>query len=406
MVRSTLLAALGGIGALAIALAARPAADRLDGEYGLWVEDRRDSMVVHWITREPGPGLLNVQFEGGKAAFTTPSGRAHAIAFRRPPRVRTVTLVYGAKDNPGDRDTTIITLQLGARTPQVTGTDSLFIIGDTHGQFDNVLLMLRGVGLINDDLRWVGGRRQLVLTGDLMDRGDDVTRLLWYIYGLEREAAAAGGRVHTVLGNHETMVWMRDLRYVPRKEFAVAEAHGVPYDKLFDIRESVLGKWLVSKPAVLRVDNVLIAHGGVSAQMLGFNVRTLDDTLSKYVGEELFYHWNDSTLATPIVIDSASYARRADFFLSPNSVFWYREYARTDTQGAELDRVLRRFGAVVHVIGHTPSTMVHQKYDGKLINAHPRTPAVEMVLLVREGKNYRRFRIDQFGNTVPLPALP
>ena len=388
---------------VAVAAAARSASPRMDGEYGLWVEDRRDSLVVHWITRAATAGSLDLATDANvRQSFKTAAARAHSVAVKRP-RGRQVTLVYGAADDQAERDTTVVYLQLGPRVNTVSNVDSLYIMGDTHGEYDNFLLTLRNAKLIDENHRWIGGRKQLALAGDLMDRGEDVTRLLWFVYGLEREAAAAGGRVHTVLGNHETMVWMRDLRYVPGKETGIAQTYGVPYTRMFDIRESVLGRWLISKPAVLKVNDVLIAHGGVSVDYLDFNTKTLDDTLSKYVGEELFYRWNDS-LVVKIKIDSASFARRADFFMGPNSVFWYREYVTSATLEPQLDRVLRRFGATVHAVGHTPTTLVHQKYNGKLIAAHPRTPATELVLLVREGKTYKRLRIDQHGNVTTLPS--
>ncbi|MGH7468583.1 MAG: metallophosphoesterase, partial [Longimicrobiales bacterium] len=214
--------------------------------------------------------------------------------------------------------------------------------------------------------------------------------------------ARAGGRVHVLLGNHETMVWMHDLRYVHARETAIAQAYGVPYPRLFDIRESVLGQWLASKPAVLKLDRILFAHGGVSSDFLAYTPKAVDDTLARFLGEEWFYRWNDSSVA--FKMDSAAYARRVNFLMSERSLFWFRGYVQSDSLGSELDRVLRRFGADLLVVGHTPNTLVHQKYSGRLIAAHPRTPAIEMVLLVRNGRAYKRYRMDTNGAWNPLPA--
>jgi hypothetical protein len=341
-----------------------------------------------------------VRTENGHQEFNTPNGVTHAPALKRP-RGKTATLVYGTA---GSSDTTVLSLQSWSRNSVATGADSVFIMGDTHGEFDATIRSLRQAGLIDEQLRWTGGKKHLVFDGDLMDRGPDVVRLLWFVYQLEPQAARAGGRVHVVLGNHETMVWMGDLRYVNPKEQSIAQTYGVPYQKLFDIRESVLGKWLSSKQAVLRLDNILFAHGGVSADYLPFTARTLDDTLAKYMGEELFYHWSDMTAA--VKMDSVGFARRASFFLSDRSVFWFRGYVQSDTLGGMLDSVLKRFGATVHVVGHTPTTMVHQRYNGKLVVSHPRSPGIEMVLLVKDGRNYKRYRIDQSGARTPLHSAP
>jgi hypothetical protein len=105
-------------------------------------------------------------------------------------------------------------------------------------------------------------------------------------------------------------------------------------------------------------------------------------------------------------MDSATYARRSNFFMGENSVFWYRGYVTSETTGPMLDSVLRQFGATIHVVAHTPTQMVHQRLGGKLIAAHPARPAIEMVLLVKNGRNWDRFRIDQSGARSLLPSAP
>ena len=389
--------------ALVTGLALRPASTRVDGEYGLWVEDRRDSLVVHWLSADSAPGSLAIEADTRKEQFTTPRGTAHTIAFARP-RSATVTLVYGTAASV---DTTTLALQYPRRAAVATGADTVFVLGDTHGEFDTVVKTLQQSGLIDNAQRWTGNRRHLVFVGDLTDRGEEVVPLLWLVYRLEQEAARAGGRVHVVLGNHETMVWMNDLRYVAKKEQSIAAAHGVAYDKMFDSRETVLGRWLATKPIALRLDNILFAHGGVSAAYLKYTPQTLDDTLAKFMKEDWFYKYGDTAAFRKVAeqMDSATYAQRASFFQGDQSVLWYRSYVLApDTALASLEAVLSRFGATVHVVGHTPTTMVHQKYGGRLIAAHPRTPGIEMVLLIRNGRTYDRFRIDQAGARMPLPS--
>ncbi|HEV2130528.1 MAG TPA: metallophosphoesterase [Longimicrobiaceae bacterium] len=383
---------------------------RLDGEYGLWVRENGNQIAVSWLAREPGPGYLRV-LTGNRVReeIATPSANVHTARFRRP-RGAEVVLQYGAKDDPRDAHQT--TLYLGAEDrrarPVVTGVDSIFVVADTHGEYDNLVRLLQNAGVIDSQQRWSAGRSHLVLLGDVFDRGPDVTRILWFLYALERQAERQRGRVHLLLGNHEIMVMQGDLRYVSPKENLIAELHQVDYSRMFDVRQSILGRWLATKPALLKIDNVLFAHGGVSPEYLPFTVPTLDDTLSGYMKEDLFYHWADSTFWTnPSNLaghDSASVARREDFFWGENSVFWYRGYVQQDTLGAALQAVLRRFGSEMLVVGHTPTQTIHQRYGGALIAAHPRTAATEMLLLVRAGREYRKYRYGLTGPPEPLPA--
>lgn len=398
-------------GARLAAPAAAPALQqelRMDGEYGLWVRENGERLEVSWITREPGAGYLRV-LTGNRVRedLSTPSANTHTASFRAP-RSGQVVLQYGAKDDLQDRHQT--TLYLGEQRrprPVFSGVDSIFVVADVHGEFDTLVRLLQNAGVIDAQQRWSAGRRHLVLLGDVFDRGPDVIRTLWFIYGLERQAERARGRVHLLLGNHEIMVMLGDLRYVSPKESLIAQLYGVDYSRMFDVRQSVLGRWLASKPALVRINDVLFAHGGVAPDYLPFTVPTYDDTLSAYMREDLFYHWADSTYWTqPSNLaghDSASIARRDDFFWGENSVFWFRGYVQSDTLGAALQAVLQRYGAKLLVVGHTPQEAIQQRYGGALIAAHPRTPAIEMLLLVRDGRELRRYRYRLTGPAEPLP---
>jgi hypothetical protein len=376
-----------------------PGTTRLEGEFGLYVGFTRDSLIVRWLTAEAQSGQLEVVWEGGATVrASTPAGTAHRAAIARP-RQTNALLRYGA--GGATLHETAISLATPRRPPvEVRNVDSLYVVGDTHGYMDELITGLQGAGLIDADLRWSGGRRHLAFAGDLTDRGPDVMALLWFVYRLEQEAARAGGRVHVVLGNHETMVMMSDLRYVHEKEMAVADAHGLPYDRLLDIRETVLGRWLASKPALIRVDRALIVHGGVAPEFADLGLPGLDQLLARFIGEDLFYRWTER--ATLIDVNSTAFQAREDFFRHPRSLFWHRLYVQTDTAGAELNSVLRRLGADVLVVGHTAVPQIQTRYDGRLIAAHTPRHGAELLLLVRERGETRRYRVTGDGPPQPF----
>ncbi len=191
------------------------------------------------------------------------------------------------------------------------------------------------------------------------------------------------------------MVLLNDLRYVQPKERAIAEAHGVSYDRMFDPRHSILGTWLASEPAVIRVDDVLFAHGGVSADYLGYSLESLDDSLAAFSREELFYRWSDSTYTTPP--DTAGVNRRDALFMGERSPLWYRAYVNTNDVRAEFDSVLEHFGARLHVVGHTALEPITPTYGGDVIAADTVPFAAEILLLVRDGRDYERWRFRTSG---------
>ena len=92
--------------------------------------------------------------------------------------------------------------------------ETIVAIGDVHNDFDDFVAILRHTGLIDNQKRWTGGNTTFVQVGDLLDRGPKPREVMDLMMALEKEAASAGGRVVSLLGNHEVMNIMGDLRYV------------------------------------------------------------------------------------------------------------------------------------------------------------------------------------------------
>jgi hypothetical protein len=235
-----------------------------------------------------------------------------------------------------------------------------------------------------------------VIAGDVFDRGPDAIRAIWFLYGLEPQAERAGGRLHMVLGNHEIMVMTGDLRYLSAKDSAIARRYGTTFDAMFDPHKSVIGRWLAHKPALIRIGDILFAHGGVSTDYMGWTLSAYQDSLAVFTNEELFTRWADTTFVT--TVDSVGLARRNEFFWGERSVFWYRDYVLSDSTAADLAAVLKRFGATLAVVGHTPMTTgITQRFGGRLIDVNTFPFVSQALLLARTRSGLQRFRIGENG---------
>ena len=109
---------------------------------------------------------------------------------------------------------------LPAQQLGVDPSDRVVAIGDIHGDFDAFVSVLREAGLVDTEHRWIGGAATLVQTGDFTDRGPGVRPVMDLLMELEPQADAAGGRVRVLLGNHEVMNLMRDVRDVNPQVYA------------------------------------------------------------------------------------------------------------------------------------------------------------------------------------------
>ena len=85
-------------------------------------------------------------------------------------------------------------------------------IGDIHGDYKAFKGILEAAGLVDSAGAWSGGSAVLVQTGDYFDRGPDIRKLLDFLRALESSAAAAGGTAHILLGNHDAMNALGEVR--------------------------------------------------------------------------------------------------------------------------------------------------------------------------------------------------
>jgi hypothetical protein len=87
-------------------------------------------------------------------------------------------------------------------------------IADVHGAFTQFVTILQRTGLVDGKRRWSGGAATFVQIGDILDRGARARECVDLVMDLERQAEKAGGKVIPLLGNHEAMNVMHDVRYV------------------------------------------------------------------------------------------------------------------------------------------------------------------------------------------------
>ena len=278
--------------------------------------------------------------------------------------------------------------------------EALFVVADTHGEYEILAGMLMKQGVVDQALHWKFGRGRLVFLGDVFDRGAHQLEILWWIYALEAQARQAGGAVYLVLGNHEAMALRGDARYLNAKYRETTKLLGVhDYSQLFDAG-SVLGQWLRSKPTVLRLNDYLCLHGGISPALVdrGLSLRDINDTVRAVLqGGEA----------------AAGAAReRADFLLGESGPLWYRGYFPAESgqappAPADIDRIREHFDVRTILVGHTKVPTITPLYDGRVIavQVYPRqdsfgNPIFE-ALLIRDGTSWRAWPDGRIEKLLP-----
>lgn len=225
-----------------------------------------------------------------------------------------------------------------------SGVTKICAISDIHGQFDKMTKLLKAIGIIDDRLQWNWGNGHLVVTGDMFDRGAKVTEILWFIHELEKEAQTKGGRIHYLLGNHDIMVMRGDIRYVNKKYESVSKELKISIRDLYG-PETEFGRWLRSKNVIVKINDILFVHAGVSPEVCkrGYTVQMINEKIRNS-------------------IDARDYTIQFDDDLKMlygyEGPIWYRGYIM-DWQGIpkateeQVKSILDFYSARAVAVGHT-----------------------------------------------------
>jgi hypothetical protein len=226
---------------------------------------------------------------------------------------------------------------------------------DFHGQYDLMKTLLTNNNIIDEKGNWTFGNGHFVITGDVFDRGDKVTEILWFLYNLEQQAEQAGGRVHLLLGNHEVMVLNGDLRYLHPKYVETSRLLEQPFEKLYG-KDTVLGRWLRSKSVLVKVNNMLFAHGGFHPS-LAKEKRTLAD---------INHVFKNNLVKKELAQPREGWGK---YLHKKNGPIWYRGYFKKDNgaSGEEIDLLLNHFDIEYLVVGHTSQKQVETRHQGRVI---------------------------------------
>jgi len=99
------------------------------------------------------------------------------------------------------------------------GTARIVAVGDVHGAYTEFISILQKTHLVDRNAQWAGGASLLVPTGDVLDRGPGSRKSMDLLMDLGRQAKSQGGEVIPLLGNHEVLVMIGDLRHVVPEDY-------------------------------------------------------------------------------------------------------------------------------------------------------------------------------------------
>jgi len=300
----------------------------------------------------------------------------------------------------------------------------IYVVGDIHGAYHEVTSTLKNLNLIDEDNNWAGGNAHFVSLGDLVDRGPSARKVMDLFMNLQIQAEKAGGQFHIVLGNHEMMNLQGDWRYLSVEEineFAADESiqqrtqayqQFIQWYQLEDNEGTLTnfnnkypagffahyeafningkyGQWLLQLPFIIKINDQLFTHGGLSKSIKNTELKKINDTLKSNLTSYIksrnhFVNNNQLLFDMPfnIIIEKVKTFADSDqknslLSVVNNLVFsikgpsWYRgnslchPYFEQDI----LVNNLKQWDAKRLWVGHTttPTKTVQQRFSNQLV---------------------------------------
>ena len=269
--------------------------------------------------------------------------------------------------------------------------NKIMAIGDLHGEFDTFKDFLIKNKIIDNNFNWIFGNGHLVVAGDIFDRGSKVNECLWLLYKLEAEAQKQDGDVHFILGNHEVMQISGDKSYLSEKYRFLYNKLGLNYTDAYNERTE-LGRWLRTRNTVIRINDILFVHGGLSNKLVERKITTnsINSIVKKIINRK----------------DKEPKTNIEELILGNNGPLWYRGYIKLgnsyyqstgtkyDITQEKVDGIIDYFKARVIVFANTHVKEISPMFNNKLfgIDIPFAGSNIELQgLYIENGKFYKAF---------------
>jgi len=245
------------------------------------------------------------------------------------------------------------------------GSGRVVVMGDLHADIGATRRAFQLAGATDGNDAWIGGALTIVQLGDIIGRSDDERQVLDFMFAARARAAAAGGAVHVLIGNHEVMGGRVDNQAVGPNPFPGFE--GLPGLDLDDPRLQILprhqrargaalmaggpyARRLAELPTVLRLGATIFVHGGVVPRWARYGIERINADVSQWLragGPEPDSSWG---------VDDG------------DRVMWTRQFSAAVDQRdcALLEESLAILGARRMIVAHTVHDAVTARCGGKV----------------------------------------
>ena len=236
----------------------------------------------------------------------------------------------------------------------------IVIIGDIHGDIRRFKDILIDAKIINKNIEWIAEPKNTIVV-QMGDQVDSINRdrtledwevlpdieMIYFTNLLNKIALSKGGRVISLIGNHELMNTIGNYSYVSDKSLK----DNYKRQELFK-PGGTLSAILSQRPLIVKIGQLLFCHAGLTLEHLNI--------LSKYNKDVSYINtiWKNFIKNNAILIEDKEIFE--DIILDGDGILWTRDL----DEKVDLIKMLETLGCVYMFVGHSVVEQV------KLINDH------------------------------------
>ena len=236
----------------------------------------------------------------------------------------------------------------------------IVIIGDIHGDIRRFKDILIDAKIINKNIEWIAEPKNTIVV-QMGDQVDSINRdrtleewevlpdieMIYFTNLLNKIALSKGGRVISLIGNHELMNTIGNYSYVSDKSLK----DNYKRQELFK-PGGTLSAILSQRPLIVKIGQLLFCHAGLTLEHLNI--------LSKYNKDVSYINtiWKNFIKNNAILIEDKEIFE--NIILDGDGILWTRDL----NEKGDLIKMLETLGCVYMFVGHSVVEQV------KLINDH------------------------------------
>jgi hypothetical protein len=225
----------------------------------------------------------------------------------------------------------------------------IVIIGDIHGDIRRFKDILIDAKIINKNIEWIAEPKNTIVV-QMGDQVDSVNRdpsleewevlpdveMLYFTDLLNKIALSKGGRVISLIGNHELMNVIGNFSYVSQTSLN----NNYKRQELFK-PGGTLSATLSQRPLVVKIGRLLFCHAGLTLEHLNI--------LSKYNKDISYLNtiWKNFIKNNAILIEDKEIFE--NIILDMDGMLWTRDL----NNGEDLIKLKEQLGCIYMFVGHT-----------------------------------------------------